>query len=379
MLKAKLGKYKLIHVITDLDVGGAETMLKRLLALETDKSRILVISLTDIGKIGQDIEQLGLKVHALNMNGALSFPIALFRLIQIFKATTPDVIQSWMYHADLLAGIAARICGIKNIVWGVRGTNPPIGNKQTFFIMKMCAFLSRVIPKKIIYVSQSALDSHVSYGYNKKKSVYVHNGIQLDSINFDIEGRALIRKKLGIPDTDTLVGTLGRFHADKGQDLLMNSIQQLLPNHPNVSFVFVGRGCDKLPEITGLGDKQDSKAPKIYFIGEQHNIQQWLSAFDIYCLPSRTEGFPNSLLEAMLLGLPCVATPAGDTVIIAADTVSVTADISSESITENLSAMLSLTSEQRIQLGKKASAHVKKYFSIEKAHENFAKVYAEIQ
>jgi glycosyltransferase involved in cell wall biosynthesis len=377
--KTKLGKYKFIHVITDLDVGGAETMLKRLLAQEGVKSEILVISLTDIGKIGLDIEQLGIKVHALYMKGPISFPSALLKLVKVFKVTSPEMIQSWMYHADLLAGIAARLSGIKNVVWGVRGTNPPIGNKQTFFIMKVCAFLSGFIPKKIIYVSKSALDAHVSHGYNSEKSVYVHNGIQLDSLSFDIEGRALIRKQLGIPDSDILVGTLGRLHADKGQDLLVEAIKNLIPSHSNVSFVFVGRDCDKIPEIMGLNNIEQSITRKIKFIGEQSNIQQWLSAFDIYCLPSRTEGFPNSLLEAMLLGLPCVATPAGDTKIIASDTVSVTDDISSESLTEKLKAMLTLTSEQRSQLGKKASAHAKQQYSIEKAHQNFTKIYAEIK
>lgn len=379
MSKTKLGKYKFIHVITDLDVGGAETMLKRLLAQEADKSKILVISLTDIGKIGLDIEMLGVKVHALNMKGPLSFPTALLKLIKVFKVTSPEMVQSWMYHADLLAGIAARLSRIKNIIWGVRGTNPPIGNKQTFLIMKLCAFLSGFIPKKIIYVSKSALEAHISHGYNREKSVYVHNGIQLDSLSFDTEGRALIRKQLGIPESEILVGTLGRLHADKGQDLLVEAIKNLTPSHPNVSFVFVGRDCDKIPESMALNNFAPGTTQKIKFIGEQSNIQQWLSAFDIYCLPSRTEGFPNSLLEAMLLGLPCVATPAGDTKIIASDVVSVTDDISPESLTETLKAMLTLTSEQRIQLGKKASAHVKQHYSIEKAHQNFTKIYTELK
>jgi glycosyltransferase involved in cell wall biosynthesis len=372
--KDKLTNYKLIHVITDLDVGGAETMLKRLLTQETDKSRILVISLTTIGKTGQDIKALGFHVQALDMRGALSFPLALLKLIRIFAKSKPDLIQSWMYHADLLAGLAARICGIKNIAWGVRRTTVPV-NKQTAFVMKVCALLSGFIPKKIIYASKSALEAHVTHGYNKEKSVYVHNGIQLNSINFDPEGRQQIRKQLGIPEGDLLVGTLGRLHTDKGQDLLLKAIQSLSASHPQVSFVFVGRDCDKIPEILNFSDDQQAK---IHFIGEQHNIQQWLSAFDLYCLPSRTEGFPNSLLEAMLLGLPCVATPTGDTAIISGGTVNLTADMTADSIASSLAQMLALTQEQRTQQGLKASERVKKQFSIEKAHQNFTKVYTEM-
>lgn len=378
MSNSRLVKFRLIHVITDLDVGGSETMLKRLLMQESDKDNILVISLTDIGKIGLEIKDLGVEVQALHMRGALSFPVALIKLVKILKKHSPDIIQSWMYHADLLAGIAARLCGIKNIVWGVRGTYPPIGNKQTYMIMKLCAYLSRFVPRKIIYVSKSALDSHISYGYDSRKSLYIHNGIQIDSVNYDENGRALIRQQLGLADTDIVIGTLGRFHPDKGQDLLLQSTQQVLSKYSNVVFVFVGRDCEKILETSGSAGIEQNAKNRIYFIREQRNIQQWLSAFDIYCLPSRTEGFPNSLLEAMLIGLPCIATPAGDTKIIAADTAFITDEISSQSLYEKLDSMLSMTTEQRAQLGNKASNHAKQQFSIENCYKKFSDTYKEI-
>lgn len=373
-----LKKFNFIHVITDLDVGGSETILKRLLEQKSNKDNILIVSLTDIGKVGRDIEEMGFQIQALNMRGALSFPVALAKLIWIFKRCSPDIIQSWMYHADLLAGIAAWFCRIKNIVWGVRGTYPPIGNKQTLLIMKLCAFLSKFIPRKIIYVSKSALESHISYGYDKNKSVYVHNGIQVDSVSFDQQGRLNIREQLGLLEADILIGTLGRLHADKGQELLIHSIQIILKKYSNVHFVFVGRDCEKIPEIFGSADIFRNMTGKVHLVAEQRNIQHWLSAFDIYCLPSRTEGFPNSLLEAMLIGLPCIATPAGDTRIIAADTVCVTTDISSEAISESLDFMLSMTAEERSELGRKASDHAKNQFSIENCSKNFEKIYKEL-
>lgn len=116
---------KVIHVIAGLKkVGGAELMLKRLIETQNGGSEFehSIISLSDLGEFGQGLIEAGISVDVLGMTSMRDMPRVLLRLIGIFRERRPDIVQTWMYHSDLLGGLAARMAGIGGIIWGVRTT-----------------------------------------------------------------------------------------------------------------------------------------------------------------------------------------------------------------------------------------------------------------
>ena len=111
---------KVLHVITGLNDGGAEAVLHRLIKHDPHDEH-LVVSLTGEGKYGPVLRQSGVPVTALEMpRGRVTWQ-GLSGLWRVLRAQRPDVVQTWMYHADLLGGVCARVQGLP-VVWGIRNT-----------------------------------------------------------------------------------------------------------------------------------------------------------------------------------------------------------------------------------------------------------------
>ncbi|WP_434032586.1 glycosyltransferase [Pseudomonas aeruginosa] len=152
---------KVIHVIAGLKkVGGAELMLKRLIETQNGGSEFehSIISLSDLGEFGQGLIEAGISVDVLGMTSMRDMPRVLLRLIGIFRERRPDIVQTWMYHSDLLGGLAARMAGIGGIIWGVRTTDLQEGGKSTtVLVRKVCAWLSGFLPKYIVCAAAHTL------------------------------------------------------------------------------------------------------------------------------------------------------------------------------------------------------------------------------
>ncbi|MGI0013727.1 MAG: glycosyltransferase, partial [Nitrososphaera sp.] len=144
---------QVVHVIIGLNVGGAELMLKRLIESHQDnpKYRHSVISITLVGKVGTQLQEIGVEVRALGMCSLMDIPRVLLQLVRMIRAERPDIVQTWMYHADLLGGLAARLAGNRRVIWGVRTTDVESGGKRvTLWVRQVCAWLSRRLPYKIV-------------------------------------------------------------------------------------------------------------------------------------------------------------------------------------------------------------------------------------
>ena len=120
---------KIIHIITGLSNGGAEAVLFRLATRDGNNCH-QVISLMDAGYYGERLIAAGLKVHTLDMSRGRVTVSGITKLYKLLKVTKPDVVQTWMYHADLIGGILARLAGIRTVIWGIRG---PFNRQLTSF------------------------------------------------------------------------------------------------------------------------------------------------------------------------------------------------------------------------------------------------------
>ena len=169
---------KILQIITGLGNGGAENTLYKICKYDKLNDHI-VISLLGPGKYFSQLKALGIKVYCLNINFISIHKI--FFLIRLIRSLKPDIVQTWLVHADFLGGITARLAGIKNVIWNIRYSNLEIGKTKltTIIIVKILAKLSYFIPKSIVVVSKKAKKIYESKGYDSKKLNFIPNGYDL--------------------------------------------------------------------------------------------------------------------------------------------------------------------------------------------------------
>jgi len=360
---------KIIHIIIGLNRGGAETSLKNLvLNAPPSFDEVMIISLTNLGVIGNELEKHGFTVKCLGLKSLFSLLPVFFKLLKILIKVNPDVVQTWMYHSDLIGGLAAKLIGCKKILWGVRCTDIPIGSGTSFYVMKVCSYLSFSIPNKIICVAESARKTHIDFGYDPKKMLVVPNGVDLKVFEFKNSSRPFAQNSM-------VVGCLGRFHKDKGQDILLDAANKLLSDGFDIHFAFAGNGCSgNNDELTSLIDHRISKKSFTFF-GELEDAPEFLNTLDVFCMPSRTEGFPNCLAEAMAIGLPCIANNVGDVTTLGSNVIMINYSNDSKGLYDCLVEMILMSTKGRSRLGKAAHLRVKSVFSINKMVSRFNEIY----
>jgi glycosyltransferase involved in cell wall biosynthesis len=227
-----LSIFKLTHIITGLNTGGAEMMLSKL--IEGMKREVFsqeIISLTDIGPVGEKLVQMGYPVFALGMSRKVPDPGAFIRLVRYLKKTHPHLIQTWMYHADLVGGLAAKFSGKIPVIWNIRRSNlDPEGNKRTtIWTAKMCARFSYWVPIKIVSCSEASKRIHIEVGYDSKMIV-IPNGFDLTAFSPDPEARISVRRELGIPGNSYLIGFVARFFIQKNHGIFLRVVGILIEN-----------------------------------------------------------------------------------------------------------------------------------------------------
>lgn len=306
---------KIVHIIIGLNIGGAELMLKRLVlnSSKLEHFEHSVISLTDQGIIGSELQEQGIKVYSLGMNSLHNIPLTMFKLRRLLKKINPDVVQTWMYHADLLGGLTAKSLGIKKIIWGIRTTDVSQGkSKLTIHLSKLCAKLSYVIPDSIICAAYASMEHHIRIGYDETKMTVIPNGYHLDTLRANQEDGNKIRQQNGLTEKDIVVGSIGRFNPIKNQKLFIETAAKLVKENPQIKFIMVGRDITKNNEELMSWINEYGMEENFRLLGQRSDIPQCLKAMNVFCLHSKTEGFPNILVEAIASGTPCVSVDVGD-------------------------------------------------------------------
>lgn len=370
---------KVLHIIVGLNVGGAETMIERLIKSDSATiSSTVVVSLTSLGVIGESLRDQGVRVHALGMSSTLHSPITLWRLVRLIRQYKPRIVQTWMYHADLLGGLAARLAGSCAVVWGIHSTAIPQGPMSvTFWLVRLCAICSHFVPHRIICCAKSAKAAHIKLGYAAHKMTVITNGYDFSAFNRHLNSRVESRMELGYDVDEIVIGAVGRFDPLKDFRNFIAAASKVSANRSDVKFVMVGRNIE-WSNHTLRGWIEDAGVAKSFnLLGEQSDVPYFLSAMDIFCLSSVNEAFPNVVVEAMAMGLPCVVTRAGD----AADILGVDDFVvpvkDSVSLSDALLRMCDLNPEVRRRLGERGAKKVREEYGINSIRQKFEEVYAE--
>jgi glycosyltransferase involved in cell wall biosynthesis len=371
---------RLLHIIVDLDVGGAESMLYRLIESKPGSiHETTVISLTTLGVIGKALRARGVCVHALGMTSFWHAPIILFRLIKLIRRYRPKIVQTWMYHADFLGGLAAFFSGSCFIVWNVRSTAIPQGIFSfTFWLVRICAIFSHLIPDRIICAANSAKNAHIKLRYAAQKMTVIFNGYDFSLFKRQPNTRIKSRLQLGFDERDIVIGAIGRFDPLKDFHNFINAAAKVASNCEVAKFILVGRNNEWSNatlrgwiELVGLESK-------FHLLGQQTDITYFLSAMDIFCLSSVNEAFPNVVVEAMAAGLPCVVTHVGDAADILGDNGFVVPAKDPISLANALLRMHQIGPVNRRLLGERGAIKVRDEYGIEKCRNCYDAVYDEI-
>ncbi|WP_297758802.1 glycosyltransferase [uncultured Shimia sp.] len=359
------------HIITGLNVGGAERALYTLLTNGLEGPfRNRVISLMGPGHYGPLLQEAGIPVTCLHMSPGKPTPGALRRLLATVSGAQTEILQGWMLHGNLAATLARRWANRDAVLlWNQRTSLDAFAEETRIKrgLIRLEARLSTA-PRAIIYNSARSRRQFTEHGYNDERALHLPNGFDTGKWAPNAVARSAIRKELDLPRNARVIGYVGRGHPEKDPALLFQAFSSLHQRHRDAWLLAIGRNLDKFnpPEQNSL------------LLGQRSDVQDLMCVMDIFCLSSRTEGFPNVIGEAMATGLPCVTTDVGDARDIVGDTGWVAPPRNPERLAARLDEALSCSDEKLRDRGKRARARIISEFSISSVVDRYVSLYRSV-
>ena len=371
----------LLCLTTGLEVGGAEIMLYNLLArLDRRRFTAEVVSLREIGPLGGKIMSLSVPVRSLGMRPGIPNPIALLRLARWLRSTRPDLISTWMYHADLLGGLAAKLAGGIPVVWGIHQSDlSREGNAWlTLKTIAVCARLSKWLSARVICSSEASRRVHVAAGYAAEKMITIPNGFDLHVFKPSPEARQAVRKQLEIPDDALLIGLVGRFHPQKDHRNFLEAAALLSCHEVDIYFLLCGDGVtwENLELVQWVHDAGIHKRCRL--LGRRDDIPSLTAALDIAVSSSFAESFANVIGEAMSCEIPCVVTDVGDSALLVGDTGRVVPPKNASALSACLEELIEMGRDGRKELGAAARHRIREHYDLPRIVRRYETLYEEL-
>lgn len=293
---------RILYVITSTTIGGAERKLDAIIS-GLDKNAFTaagVISLKPAGPVAESIKKSGVRTVSLDM-GYIPSPSDLSRLASEIEKFQPDVVNAFLFRAIQFCRAAKTIKRLKFSLVSSTEVNYRTRNP----VIRLIDRLLRRKDEITVCESRTSADYLVkNMGYLPSRVTVARNGTDPYYWVFSLEERERVRRELGLSKNEILVTSVGRLSRQKGHSYLVDAIAGI--NNPaGIKCVILGTG----PEKASLEARINAKGleGKVILAGEKDYIKPWLCASDIFVLPSLWEGIPIALLEAMAVGLPCVA------------------------------------------------------------------------
>lgn len=371
---------KVCHIITGLNDGGAEAVLYRL-ATKNGPERHHVISLMDEGKYGPLLRKAGAKVTCLNMpRGRLTLG-GLWQIWRLLRQERPNIVQTWMYHGDLVGGVIARLAGVARICWGIHHSTlePGESAKSTILVARVNALLSRWVPDAIVCCAEKAIEVHTALGYASDRMVVIPNGYDLQRFSPDAEARQRLRQALAVPEGVCLLGMVARFDPQKDHANLISALSQLEQSGVAFRCALVGTGMTEANASLLQCIAKHGLVDWVTLLGQRNDVPDVMNALDLHLLSSSGEAFPNVLAEAMSCGTPCVTTDVGDAALIVGDTGWVVPSRNPEALAQAIVAGLHERMNQPAEWAVRQTAarqRILSNFSIEKMVNAYEQVWA---
>ncbi len=291
---------KVLHVLSDTNIGGAGRYLFNLLSSMDNNRFEVVVACPCDGELEKQLKSKGIKVFTLE-GGESSINLGhIKKLRQIISREKADIVHT---HASFAGRIAGRMSGGCKVVMTRHG----LGSGKNGLIKRtVTTLVSKLFTDRIIAISRAVKISLIDSGVPADMITIIHNGIDLSKFD-KVEGT--LRNELGVAPDTPIVGIVARLVPEKGYEYAINAFYHVLKVYPLARLVIVGDGpleeslknmCVKL----GIKDS-------VIFMGYRQKVENLEADFDVFVLPSISEGLGLALLEAMALGKPVIATATG--------------------------------------------------------------------
>lgn len=373
---------RILHIITGLGVGGAERMLLRLVErLPSTRFSCAVVSLLPERETARALRALSVPTGSLGLRPRVPDPRGLFRLARLLRRLQPDVVQTWMYHADLLGGLAARAAGVRPIVWSLRASR--LSHKETSLptraTIAACARLSRTLPDRIIACSKAVLEDHLALGYPEERLVLIPNGFDTERFSPSATRRREVRQGLSLDDDALLLAYPARVTPQKDHPTCLDALRLLLDEGRDVTLVLCGEGAVPANGKLVQWIRKRRLEGAVRLLGVRDDMERLLPAVDVVLSSSAFgEGIPNALGEALAAGVPCVATNVGDSAEIVGDAGFLVPPRDPRALARAVAALLDEGEAARRARGARGREHVAAHFSLDACVRRYAQLYEEL-
>jgi glycosyltransferase involved in cell wall biosynthesis len=301
----KLMSVRVLQLISSKGYYGAENVVVNLArALEDSGSRAVVGAFRNSHSVHLEVidraQKQGLTVQTFECNGRFDYSVV-DRISSFVAESGIDLVHTHGYKADLYGYFAARRAG-KPIIATCHNW---IGDSLAVRVYEAIDRFGLASFDAVVAVSEAIADRLVEDGVSPPKIVRIHNGIEVTSF---VHAFPTLRRDLGW-DERFIIGSVGRLSEEKGQDVLIHACSDLLRSNKDVVLVFVGDGPQKT-WLKGLASRFGISS-QVAFVGNRDDMPGVYASMDLFVLPSRAEGMPMVLLEAMASGLPVIASRVG--------------------------------------------------------------------
>lgn len=365
---------KILHITLGLGNGGAEGALYRLVSHDINNNHFIISVMGD-GIYGNELRNRGVEVYSYDVLRG-DVPLNTFwKLYRDIRRIKPDVIQTWLYHADIMGGVIGRLAGVNRIFWGIRHSNlsPALNSRLTILMSKVSALLSGFIPERIISCSSKATNIHIDVGYRREKFITIPNGYDFATLNFSVDKRFQSRKMLNL-DESFVFGMVGRWNLQKNHKNLIQALSIFVEKfNINVKLLMVGPGVDEKNRELCLMIDKCKLSTYVHLLGPTNDISNIMSTIDVLVLPSLGEAFPNVVAESMACGTPVVSTDVGDASYIVGDCGWIVPSDDSNALAIGMfeAYKMSRNVEKWDLLKQQCRQRIQEHFSIQKMVENF--------
>jgi glycosyltransferase involved in cell wall biosynthesis len=371
---------KILHLITDLNTGGAENSLYRLLAyMDREEFDSHVISLIPPGVVGEKIRKLGIPVVSLDMKPGRPSLYALFNLSRQMHNERFDIVQTWLYHADLMGLLAAKMANMDHVVWNIRNSYLIMSEyrRMSGLVLKICSWLSGS-PEVVICNSQAGREFHTGLGYHPRRWMIIPNGFDPAEFHPEPLARLDVRDELGLDPDAILIGMTARYDPIKGHTDFLESADALIRSGVDAHFLMVGQMVTYENETLSSIIAQRNLQGRVHLLGRRDDMPRLYASLDVFSLTSSGEGFPNVVAEAMACGVPCVATDVGDTSLIVGDTGRIVPPRDPVALARAWADILSFQESERRSLGLSARQRIINDYSLDKMVSAYSQLYRDI-
>jgi len=371
-----MGKKRIAHIITDLEVGGAEGMLTRLLLGGLEDFEHLVVCMTEAGPLAAELTEGGIDCVPLGMPRGRPSAVAAWAGLRTLRRFAPDILQTWMYHADFYGTVLAPLCRCPPVVWNLRCVDMDF-SRYSSLTGKVVNLLARMsaLPRAVIANSAAGVVAHCELGYHPREWQLIPNGFDTQLFSPDPNARVELCQRLGFAVDQPLIGVVARNDPAKDFPTLLAALSALRAGGEHINAYLVGPNVPAMaPEIAALG-----LSDRVFVDDARRDLERVYPGLDALVLSSAFgEGFPNVLGEAMACGCICVSTDVGDAREIVGETGLIVSRRNPDQLAVAIREIVGLTKQARAERGHAARTRIVQRYSLASVAERYADLYSNI-